>query len=42
VLLYIVQPSLQIDKNISDEKMATIESLIDQSVSMMAKLWNEK
>lgn len=33
---------IQIDKNISDEKMATIEPLIDQSVSMMAKLWNEK
>ena len=33
---------IQIDKNISDEKMATIEPLIEQSVSMMAKLWNEK
>ena len=33
---------IQIDKNISDEKMAKIEPLIEQSVSMMAKLWNEK
>ncbi len=33
---------IQIDKNISDEKMATIEPLIEQSVSMMAKLWNKK
>ncbi|SEI62954.1 Transcriptional regulator, contains XRE-family HTH domain [Lachnospiraceae bacterium A10] len=33
---------IQIDKNISDEKMAIIEPLIEQSVSMMAKLWNEK
>ncbi|SCZ80666.1 helix-turn-helix domain-containing protein [Pseudobutyrivibrio xylanivorans] len=33
---------IQIDKNISDENMATIEPLIEQSVSMMAKLWNEK
>ena len=33
---------IQIDKNISDEKMATIEPLIEQSVSMLAKLWNEK